>query len=293
MIEKQLVDYVKSQFQGGAARETLKAALVGTGWPEADVEDTIKSVEPSIKSAEPSMFSKTAPAIMVSDLLANPDLGVVPNEAKKGTETGSVAAARNPGKIPVVALVLGVVAVLFAAASVYLYFENNGLKDKVAASSAAADAANAKVAGLDSQVENLNKQVADLSSKNAALSGDNQKFLTELSFFFVPANSTEQDIAFTFKGNVSSSKSLYTITADDGFKITIKNSKDVKVDAALKSLLGQTAEVSGIHAAGLREVTVTAVNGLSTVTPPAPAPQASTSTPAASTSTPNATSSLP
>lgn len=270
MVENQLLDHVKSQLQGGATREVVKTALMGAGWPEADVEDTIKNVEASV-------LPKTAPAIVVSDLVANSSLEVLPVEVKNAKaenaeppknfpEAGlpAQAGAKKFNKTSVIKIALGVVALLFAGTAVFLFFQNSGLKEKMAASSGVTDAANAKVAALNSQVGDLNKQIADLNSKLATLTGDNQKLIAELSFFVVPAGSPSEEAAFTLKGKVEvGGKVLYVVTADDGLKVTVKNSKDEKVDAALKPLVGQTAEISGTHAAGSRDATVTAVNGAS------------------------------
>lgn len=268
MVEQQLADYIKSQREGGAPRDAVKAALVGAGWPEADVEDTLKSVEAS-------MPAKAAPAIIVSDLIASSSLEVVGAAPEEKEKEKDKARAKLPEKkvasglalgvskrnlIAVVAL--GVVAAVLAAASVFFFLQNRGLQDKIAADSGAIDAAATKVVALNSQADNLNKQIADQNAQLTALTGDNQKLLAELSFFVVLAGSPPTETAFTLKGSVAGGgKSPYTVAADDGLKVSVKNSKDTKVDAALKPLVGQTAEISGTHVIGSRDVTVTSVNG--------------------------------
>jgi hypothetical protein len=45
MIQNQLVEYISSQIKAGVPRAAVKSALIGVGWAEADVEDTLKKVE--------------------------------------------------------------------------------------------------------------------------------------------------------------------------------------------------------------------------------------------------------
>ena len=45
MVQDQLVEYISSQLKLGVARDTVKSALVGVGWAQLDVEDTLKKVE--------------------------------------------------------------------------------------------------------------------------------------------------------------------------------------------------------------------------------------------------------
>lgn len=44
MIQPQIVEYAKSQLKLGVSREAIKSALLEAGWPEADTEDSLRSV---------------------------------------------------------------------------------------------------------------------------------------------------------------------------------------------------------------------------------------------------------
>jgi len=73
-------------------------------------------------------------------------------------------------------------------------------------------------------------------------------------------------VAFRVKGVVGQdSKGVYTITTPRNIVLTVKNSKDVNLDAVLKPLVNQTALISfsGVHAPMSKDLTVESVNGTS------------------------------
>ena len=53
----------------------------------------------------------------------------------------------------------------------------------------------------------------------------------------------------------------YTLMTENEIVVTVKNSKDAKVEEALKSLVGTTVELAGEHGFGSRDITVRTVNG--------------------------------
>jgi cell division protein FtsL len=330
MIQQQIIDYIKSQLKLGMNRDSIKNTLVSAGWSAEDVEDSIKnSLAAGVSEVSPT--SSASPAgmnvgknnaaangpIVVSDMFNSSKMGAMP-AAKEGKKdepvkissinmaAGNAVSVKEVGKTgsvksTVAIIVLAIIAVGFGTGMVFLYLQNSPLNDKITSLQNDNATLNSKISTLDAQIADLTKERDDLKTSAGLLAAKNQEFLTELSFVFVPAGATSTEEQFTIKGMLSGGgKTQYSLLTADGIKLLVKNYKDAGVDAALKPLVGQTVEISGTHAPASKEVTVVAVNG-APATPPAPVPQASTSTPAASTSTPaaststtpNATSTLP
>ena len=281
MVNQQLVEYVKSQFALGASRDSIRSALVGAGWADVDVDDSVKSAE-ALPMAD-AQNSKVAPTtISMSDLIPNSRLEVIsvasgdkwnPRDNKEavqkpaaGGEKKGLLKISKPGKSTVIVIVLAVFALGSAAGAIYFYFQNKGLNDQLAVATTSAEAVNAKIGGLNSEIANLTKARDELSAKASSassLADENAKLKTEISFFVAPlGSSVSQAVAATVKGVLSGGgKALYVLTAEDGLRVFVKNSKDAKIDAILKPLLGSTVEISGMHLLGSNEITVTSVNG--------------------------------
>lgn len=174
---------------------------------------------------------------------------------------------------------------------------------------------------LQTQIENLNGQLSALSGQAVqpqpqntnqdqaaltALQDQNNDLNSQLSLF-LPLKITTSSVPgatpsstptivtavtpvtlkgiLTYSGATSTPKNTYILTTSKGIMVTVKNSKDTKADAALKPLIGTQVQLTGIQTAGLREITVTEVNGAPLTTPVAPvapaAPPVSTTTPVA------------
>lgn len=282
MVQQQIVDYAKSQLKLGVGKDIIKSALIGAGWPEIDVADSLKSLEAAAgASSGPSVAGATSP-IFVSDLVSSSKLEALPlasagdaGGAARGVSAGKGASDSFPGgalkfsKSTIVIIALGVLSLILAVGVIFLYLQNGGLRDKVTVSLNESSAAKSKISFLNQQVSGLTKERDDLNSKLSALTGDNQGLKTELSFLIAPpelasSTSTPSSVSATVKGMLSGgSKSQYLLTTANGVKVYIKNYKDAKVDAALKSLVGKTVEVFGTHLPGSRDLTITSVNGTS------------------------------
>jgi hypothetical protein len=94
-------------------------------------------------------------------------------------------------------------------------------------------------------------------------------------------------------------KGSYLITTANNIRISVKNSKDALVDAALKPLVGASVNIAGTHRLGAVEITVTGVNGAALQEAPVAAPTSTTAagptstTSTASSTTPSSTVPVP
>ncbi len=78
MVNQQLVDYIKQQFQVGVSKDAVMQALKGAGWQDAEVADAMAAVSPSVAGVS-SLVTGSAggmaagsPAGSVSSLGAQP-----------------------------------------------------------------------------------------------------------------------------------------------------------------------------------------------------------------------------
>ncbi|MBU6500315.1 MAG: hypothetical protein KGJ89_00595 [Patescibacteria group bacterium] len=304
MVQQQLVDYIKEQLKLGVDASATKAALVDAGWPSADVEDSLGEISGGGKQAAVSdgqaatskdmaaksnapivanfglPSSQQAP-IIVSDLLGSTQLNMAAkatadkNNNKPETANKILLTKKMPGMSrftapTIIMIVLGVVAVALAAGDVYLYLQDKSFQQKITAFSSSGDAVVSNITALNSQIADLKSKNGDLASQVSSLQKDNQGLIDEISFVGVPSGSTStEDLAFSVSGVLAGGGQVqYNLTTKNGIKIYVKNYKDAKVDAALKPFVNQTVSLSGTHAPGSRDATITAVNGsdISTIT---------------------------
>jgi hypothetical protein len=268
MVQQQLVDYIKSQLKVGVASDVIRNALTEAGWSTADIEDSLKNIE----SASGAALPPSTP-IVVSDLVSNSKLDVmIPTQvtgkeekkslADKLTESKQKMPAQKFNKSLLLSIVLGVLAIGFAAAAVYFYLQNSGLQDKLIAATGTGLSADSKISALNSQVAELTNKNTDLSSQIASLTAANQELAGNLSLFVAAPGVSTSEVAVAFGGMLAGGgKVEYSITSTSGVKIFVSNSKDAKVDTALKPLLGNAVQISGTHTPGSQKVTVSGVNG--------------------------------
>ncbi len=262
--------------------------------PEPARATTVASVSP-IAASMPSMVAKpqvSPQSINVRDLFGTAGKGsasfptqgtrspISEIQPMKKTETLAVkemaigASALKPsrfGRSKIVLIVLTVVAIVSAGAAVYFYMNNKSLSEqvtKLTADSSSNSMASSQVSALTSQLADVTKAKAASDSQAAVLTKNSDELQTELSFFVappLPAGATSSPaLAFSLSGMLAvQSNTLYSVTASSGLMVSIKNSKDAKVDAALKPLVGKSVEISGTHPRMSRDVTVTSVNGAS------------------------------
>lgn len=276
MVNQQLVDYVKQQTQAGVSKDAVRKALSDAGWPPADVDDSMKALDAvsipasgAVAAAKPAATTIDPAAAMSAGQAYSPAVSPMKTD-KFFDETAVKDHGRKTGMVPLI--VMGAVIVLLLGALVYMYFSGSGAVPQVASP----DTAN-----LAGQVQSLTADKSNLASQVETLTNDNQAYAAEVAFFAYPTGTSTADITGTIKGTLSGGGAVpYAVTTPHGLKAFVKNYKDAKVDAALKPLVGNVAELSGTHKPGSPDLTVTSVNGVS-VNPPPAATSSPTSTPGA------------
>jgi outer membrane murein-binding lipoprotein Lpp len=282
MANQQLVDYIKGQTVAGVSEPDIKKILKDAGWPDADVEDGLKGAkglasQPVVQSAvSPTVTSVSKPMEPVKsepkkesasfDFMTNPggmasmsSAGPVKESKPKDSKPLSMAsdvAAPSGGKSSMLPwIVAGVAIVAMLGIGVYFYLQNSSLSsqaDTLTAANSALSSELAALKGTPANVDELNAAKTDAAEANS-----------ELGLFVIPtvATGTPPTTPFDFKGTVGTAKSAYTLTTAKGIVFSVKNSKDAKVEAALKPLVGTMAELAGTHIPGAFDFTLITLNG--------------------------------
>lgn len=280
MINQQLVDYVKQQMQAGIAKDAVRKALSDAGWPPADVDDSLKAAEPvgavqpsgmtgGMSAAQQTVNPVVAMGGMESSIKSSATVSSGDKFFSKPTASSRVDSDYDDEgedhpqakKFVISMAVMGAVILLLAGALAFVYFNLNGQLE--AAQNGNSGESTAQLADLKQQVATLTAANSDLTARSQALDADNQDIASELGFF-VPSVSTAP-ISSTAKGVLSGNASTtFALMTPHNVKITIFNSKDAKVSAALVPLSGATTTVilAGTHPAGSTNLTVTSVNGV-------------------------------
>lgn len=257
MVNQQLADYIKQQLQGGVAKDAVKKALLDAGWPAQDVDDSMGSAG----SAASPVKETINPAVAMGGNDTKNVAAVAPAAGSKFFADTPGAEKSGGSKLPIIILSAVIVILLGALGYVYWSFSNRA----PAATPEAAANPSADTQALDAQIQQLTSDKTALTSQVAALTSTNQGLTDEFNFF---SGSGE----ITVTGKVSVTSGTYYVTTPHNIVVSIKNSKDTKVIADLKSLVGQTAMVKGTRTAGTLTLTMTSVSV------PAPAQPAATST---------------
>ena len=296
MANQQLIDYIKGQTAAGVSETDIRKILKDAGWPDAEVEDGFKNskgvsaASPAVSAvaasqpaaAKPMEAAKAEPKkeSMSFDFMTNPGgmssmpAAGTPKEKSKDAKPMAMSADLAPAGKKASSLpwiVAGVAVVLMIGVGIYFYMQSGTASSQV-------DTLNAANTALTSQLAALKNSTVSMDDFNSA-KADAGEVSNELSLFINSGAGTSTPVRFDLNGLVGLVKAQYTLTTPHGIVLTVKNSKDAKVDAALKPLIGGTAELSGTHIAGTYEITVDSLGGA-----PLPTPASSTA-PIASTST--------
>lgn len=180
----------------------------------------------------------------------------------------SVAPTGKKNLLPWILFIVAIIALGVTAPLLYM----NGLSAKESVISL-----QSQLGAVQSQLISLEGSGADATNQLSVLNSEKQDLLDELALFATPAlisvasgTSTETvmqmptSVAFRVKGTVTQdSRDVYYITTARNIVLTIKNSKDVNLDTALKPMVDQNvfASFSGVHAPLSKELTVESVNG--------------------------------
>ncbi len=263
MQNQQLVDYVKQQIQGGVAIDAIKKALLDAGWPAQDVEDSMKAATPASGTAAAVTTQPIVAAQKKIDPVAalggSPETHPLSSGASSKTtffaDGPHVAASQEHSWGRVATGVMGVIIVLLLAIIGYMYYSLNG---KVATVSGQNASSASETQGLQAQLTKIAQDKTDLTNQIQGLTADNQALMSEVGLFVPQATST----TVTIKGTLATTSMGYVLTTPHMIVLTVKNSKDAKVDVTLKPLVGKMTELTGTHKSGVLEITVTAVNGM-------------------------------
>ena len=332
MVNPQLAEYVKQQIQLGVPKEAIKSTLVTSGWPEADVNEALgpSSAQPVVSQpvaaasiSSPAISSIAKPAIGAPAAVASgpspvtrdifkpknePVFGIKPvANAKPEAKTDAkpfeskiqpmtssdpnvfiapdaASYSSRSSRSWVLPGILGVLFVVSAGAAAYFFLQTQGLEVE-------GGILPSPDGGSDQQVSALTSERDQLRGQITALTDENNDLAAQLAIFATPAGATTT--VFTLSGTLSGGDKVpYVLTTARSVAFSVKNSKDAKVIAALKPVVGRTVELSGTYTPGSKDLTVTAVDG-TPVNPPAPPAGTSTTTPAGATSTPPATTTTP
>ncbi len=307
MVQDQLVEYITSQLKAGVSGETIKATLVAAGWQSVDVDDTLKKIQsPAVAAAQPMAVSASSPSAMatgpkpistakiepqtirVSDLVSASDKVVsmsatkpidtraestkkflTPNVAP-GATSYQAPAVRSSSRGPITTeILLGILMIVFGALAVYLFLANRGLSGQVSMLTAQSTGVSTQVSTLQNQ---LDASTTALTAEVASATTANQELALDLSFYAIPTGSATTPTSTTMLvGLVSGSTGSYVITTPNGARVRVLNSKDPKVATLMSPLVGATTTVpfGGTYTPGIAAITLTEVNGVSLIAPPA------------------------
>jgi hypothetical protein len=181
---------------------------------------------------------------------------------------------------PIALIGVAVLALIFAGAAGYFWYQNQNLRTAASAAAAASAGAVTPVAdtsGFQTQIVALTNDKDALTVKVNDLTNQVNNLSGQLSAFAMPLPGFPLEAAITVQGVLGGGgKNFYTVLTDKNILFNIKNSKDPRVVAILQPALTAPVIISGTHAIGSRDITATSINGTLLV-----APTVATSTPAA------------
>lgn len=307
VTNQQLKDYISQQTKLGVSKDAMRSALLGAGWNESDVTQAITEAETgtqaaAVQPAQPTQQPVQQPSSPVSGIAATisgvkpaapfmtsdifqPKGEAVFKSSAPGQPAGSAAQKpavvsmnAEPGKNKgnVLTIALGVISVLLLGGNVYFYFQSTAKQPQApaAAGTGTSQQQEALIASLTSDKNTLTQQVDTLNKTMADLSG-------QLAIFEPAATSTITSVSFDVSGTLGGGgKVLYSLTTSRNIILSVKNSRDVKVEAALKDSVGKQVSLQGTHQPGSTSLTVVSVNNQ-----PVDAPVVATSTTRAATTT--------
>ncbi len=288
MANQQLLDYVKQQIQLGVPKEAIKSALLASGWPAADVDEAL-GVTGSASPAGPAAASASpaSPASAASASAKPASGGISFGSMGAGLGKESVFKPMSPTSNAktfddighpahphhwLLPAILGVVVVALLGGLWYLYSQNSVLSKQIQSNSDSTGT-------LGQQLNAVNSEKATLASQVNDLNASKKNLETLLSLYSATLSPSELPISLT--GTISGTdKTGYTLTTPEQILVNIKNSKDAKLSAALKPLVGGQASLEGAYQPGSKAMTVLKLNGTDLAAiMPAPATSTAPSTP--------------
>ncbi len=314
MPSAQLTDYIAQQRRLGVSDEALRAALLNAGWGEAEVSEAMQPVQftpaaaskvappvvstPAVRPIQPAQSRLVQPAAASQPSAASSAFMSLDAFQSKSEKTVEMKRAEPKAEVVKLdlretpktklhlnkSLILGIAAavviVALAGAAAYFY-SRSGSGDALSMDK------DAKILELQTRNSELANNVASITQTNTELTAKTSGFETEnkdlsahLSFFILPAGAkATTELSVALAGTLKFERGVYVLTTSRGLNASIKNSKDARVEAVLKPLVGSAITIAGTHLGTSKEITLTTVNNQ----PLPELPQASTSTPTSTT----------
>lgn len=245
----------------------------------APKEEPKKSVSFNFGGASAGMTSMSAstPAVAGKKDETKPmSISSMGSMASMGSMTASAPMERKNSAL--FWIISGVLILALAGVGFFFYSQANTFSAQV-------DSLTASNEAMTSELASLRQGGVSTAEQANTLRADFEETQAELNMFVVTPNAsgTIEAQPYTVKGIISSLKTGYSVKTVKGIVFNIK--KDAKVDAVLKPIIGSSVTLSGMHAPGSFDITVTSVNGMS-VEAAAQAAAAANSTTTASTTKP-------
>lgn len=306
MIQLQVVEYAKSQLKLGVSRQAVKDVLLGAGWAETDVEDSLRNIvaevitpaqpagsKPQDKNAidissifgpkpEPKKEVGAGPRV-VSDLSIgkNPE-EIKPNGREESADKNKKVAPEGK-KSAGLEVVFGSPGPKMGKSAGSRKFLITIIALGVVCLGAIAGAVwlymensglrtevevlEAAGMGLGVEVSGLNSRITSLESETQFLRREKEALEMEFSILAAPPGAVPVEFS-GLRGTLGGGGAKpYSILIRRGAEVLIKNSKEKAAADALKPLIGTETELSGTYIPGSKEVTVSVVNGLPIVSP--------------------------
>lgn len=177
---------------------------------------------------------------------------------------------------------LGVVSIILLGGNVYFFLQNGDIRSKFDSLNSGKVSSENQTTSFESQATSLAADKKTLTDEVDSLNKTIVDLNSQISIFAAPAeNASATSVSFDVSGTLGGGgKFLYSLTTSKNIVLFVKNSKDAKVNSALKSLLSTSVQLGGTHEAESNYLTVETVNGQSVleIAKAAAAAQASTST---------------
>ncbi len=232
---------------------------MGAGWAEGDVADALKEGGEAGPAVQPAAAAAASPAAMSPlESFSKPAASTKTDMGMPKDVAPATVHSEHHVSVPLIAI--SAAAFVFASLAGYLFWQGGSSSADLAGLNSQISSLTSSSAKLQAQVADLTKSNADLAGQAKTLTDSNTQLAGELSFYLGAGTST---VTSTIKGVLSggAGKAFSLMTAD-GIKVSLKNSLDAKIAAALQAAATSSeVSVTGTHLPKSFELTVSAVNG--------------------------------
>ncbi len=256
---------VSQSVSPAAAGETKPVEQAQPVTNPSETVGTVKSLEVKPEIKTPAAGSEKIPpaSFVTSDIFRAKDEPLF--QPKETAQKPSLAdkpqiisvnekAAKTAPRQFVLPLILGILLLASLAAAGFFYYQNSGSQDQI-------NSLSQENSSLRNQLSAFSNDKSNLTSQISSLNDTINELKNELSIFAIVGTSTAE-LPVTVKGILSTGgRAGYSLTTANNIVVYVKNSKDAKVEAALKPLVGSELAIGGTHSTGSSSITVTTING--------------------------------